>query len=366
MSLKILNNEPLAPYTTFRIGGPARYFAEVQSISELYEALSFSKNNSLPLYLLSGGSNVLVSDEGYSGLVIRIGLKGREVVTENSTECYLKVAAGEVWDEVVAFAVDSGLWGIENLSHIPGKMGGFPVQNVGAYGQEASQVIVSLDAYDKSTGKIITLTKDQCEFGYRQSIFNTTQKNRFIILFVRLRLSKVPKPNLGYKDLFEYFQNKPTPSIAEIRQAIIFIRDKKYPYPVSAKTGNSGSWFKNVFLDSSEYRILEEKIQKNLGEDSYTKFIKIIQHQDSSGNFKIPSALLLDICNLKKLKTGGVALSENQPLVIYNRSGSATAMDCLNLVGVIQSEVFKKLGIRLQIEPELVGFSQDVLKSVYK
>jgi UDP-N-acetylmuramate dehydrogenase len=362
--MKIQENIQLAPYTTFKIGGPARWFCVVENQFDALEAFEFAKNHQLKTFVLGGGSNILVSDEGFDGLVIKVVNKGIEVLSElpplappkiggEEGAVLLKVASGEVWDEVVKFAVKNNWWGIENLSHIPGSTGAIAVQNVGAYGQEAGKVIESVTVFDTATHQIISLPASECKFAYRQSIFNSVDKGKYIIFNITFRLSKSAKPNLEYRDLKTRFADK-NPSLSEIRQAIIEIRDKKFPFPKEAKKGNAGSFFKNPILSESDYHQLKNKLADVFGKPASDnlenkKFI-------DDGQIKIPAAFLIELCGLKNLQSGGATINPSQPLVIINQTGTATAKDVLNLANQVKSEVLAKTGIELKFEPELIGF----------
>ena len=254
---------------------------------------------------------------------------------------------------MVSFAVKNNWWGIENLSHIPGSTGAIAVQNVGAYGQEAGRVIESVTVFNKETHAIQSLKNKDCGFGYRKSVFNSSEKGKYIIFDVTFLLAKERRPNLTYRDLNVKFTGK-NPSIIEIRQAIIDIRDKKFPFPREAKNGNAGSFFKNPILDETGYEKLKQAIVKNFGlekgEDLEKKKFK------EGGQVKIPAAFLIELCGLKGQEFGGAAINENQPLVIINKFGSATAKDVLGLAENVRQEVYKQTGVALSYEPELIGF----------
>jgi UDP-N-acetylmuramate dehydrogenase len=239
MKLIFEENVPLGPMTTFKVGGVARFFVRVQNVEELSEALMFAKVRNLPVFVLGGGSNIVISDKGFDGLVITLGMVGNEVVYETDDEVLVRVGSGEAWDDVVWFASMKKFWGIENLSHIPGNVGAFVVQNVGAYGQEASQVVDIVEVYDRQTGEVSAISNSECKFDYRSSIFNRDHKGRYVVLSLTLKLSKKPKPNLSYLDLSEFMKKFALEETLEnIRHAVITIRDEKFPYPVGAKGGN--------------------------------------------------------------------------------------------------------------------------------
>ncbi len=202
--MQFLEDVPLAPYTTFQIGGPARWFAEAASEDDIAAGIAFARERELPLFVLGGGSNLLVSDAGFSGLVLHMGLRGI-ASSELNGRSIVSVAAGEDWDGLVAYAVAAGLAGVECLSGIPGTVGGTPVQNVGAYGQEVSQTIVTVRAFDRKTTKFVDLPASSCGFSYRRSIFNTTERSRYIVSRVDYALHRNAPANFVYADLARYF-----------------------------------------------------------------------------------------------------------------------------------------------------------------
>jgi UDP-N-acetylmuramate dehydrogenase len=212
--LKIKENVPLAPLTTLKIGGAARFFVRAETESHVTAAFKFAEENGFDLFILGGGSNVLISDKGFDGLVLQIALRGITVKEDSVT-----AQAGEDWDEFVAFCVGRNLAGVECLSGIPGLVGGTPVQNVGAYGQEVSETIVSVRVFDRRSDQILELTNKDCKFSYRTSIFNSTDKNRFIVLAVTYQLKEGGEPKIVYKDLHEYFGEK-SPTLEETREAV--------------------------------------------------------------------------------------------------------------------------------------------------
>lgn len=314
---------------------------------------------------MGGGSNLLIADSGFSGLVIRVVNRGIEMLVEEKNdspdEILLKVASGENWDSVVDFAVKNNWWGMENLSHIPGSTGAIAVQNVGAYGQEAKNLIESVTVFDKQTHQILSLNKTDCGFSYRRSIFNSTEKGRYIIFEILFRLSKNPLPILNYRDLAQKFANI-KPSLLEIRHAIIEIRNKKFPFPTQAKKGNAGSFFKNIILNQEEFLVLKNRLQKEFGQEAAEKLEQ--KKFTEANSIKVPTAFLLDICGLKDFAFGGAAINKNQPLVIINQTGKATASDVLNLAKQVKKTAQEKLGINIHIEPELIGFSDSDLKEL--
>lgn len=353
--MEILENIPLAPFTTFKIGGPAKFFCRVSNADEVRIALTFAKERALPFFILGGGSNLLVSDEGFNGLVLKIENSGINILKQDDRAVMLEVKSGEVWDKFVAFAVDSGLWGVENLSHIPGSVGAIAVQNVGAYGQEAKEVIHSIEALNIQTLQVEHLSVNECGFGYRSSIFNTSHKNKYIIFSITFVLSKIPKPNLSYRDLKNRFDGVKDPSLIEIRNAVIDIRNKKYPFPTEAKNGNAGSFFKNLNLDPESFNSLIKVAEEKFGKLAAEELVKK-QFKENSGQIKFPTAALIELCGLKDMEVGGAKINASQPLVIINATGKATAQDVLNLSQIVQNKLYEVFKLNVQIEPNLLGF----------
>ncbi len=354
--MEIQENINLAPYTTFKIGGPAKFFCVVENTEDIKQAVDFAKSKNLPTFILGGGSNVLISDTGFEGLFIHPQMKGLEVINEDETSVLFKLAAGEAWDSAVEFAVNHNWWGIENLSHIPGNCGGFAVQNVGAYGQEASQMVEDVEAFNIQTGEVVNLANADCGFSYRHSIFNTSEKNNYIILSTTIRLSKIPKPNLSYGDVKKYFGEKTNPSIKDIRKAIIEIRNTKFPYPTEAKNGNAGSFFRGPIITSEQLKIIEEKLAQDFGPEASLKLQGMLDRLKVPQGYKTPTAFLMELCGLKGFQIGGAQINSPQPAIVLNATGQATAEDILKLKSYVLSKVSQTFGVDLEVEPELVGF----------
>ncbi len=361
----IRESEPLKPYTTFKIGGPARFFVKAGSADELCKGLALARKHSSPHFVLGSGSNVLISDQGFDGVVLHPTFRGISFPSVNTPETHLNVLAGEVWDDVVKFTVERGLWGIENLSHIPGQAGAALVQNIGAYGQQASDVLESASVLEVAKGKQQVLTPAECEFGYRRSIFNTTARGQYIILGMRLKLSRTPRRVLDYPDVRAYFDERgiKEPALAEIRQAIISIRDRKFPFPREEKGGNAGSFFKNLTISEPEYEALREQVSRNFSPREMERLTEIRNRFPAARQIKIPAAFLIDICGLKGHRIGGAQVNENQPLVLLNLGG-ATAADVVSLALHVRRTVWARAGAALAVEPELVGFSMRELTEI--
>lgn len=328
-------NIALAPYTTFKIGGPARYFVFARTIDELIEALTFAKEKSLPVFVLGGGSNVLIPDEGFDGLVIKIEIKNGITVDGTS----VVASAGENWDELVAFCVARGLWGIENLSGIPGTFGGAVVQNIGAYGAALSQVLTLVAVYDTRAGQIKMLSVEECKFGYRGSIFKE-EEGRYIVLAATLRLSSSPTPNISYRDLQTRF-NDSSIDINAVRGAVLEIRAAKFPD--LTLEGTAGSFFKNPIMSRVDAEILKEKYPD----------MPLFSMPETDG-VKVPLGWLLDhALNLKGFSVGGARVFEKQALVI-SATQKTSAHDVRELASLIQKKVFEKFQIKIEPEVKII------------
>src|SRR5580658_6079050 len=245
--MQFFEHVPLAPYTTFQIGGPARWFAEAANEDDIAAGVAFAAERHLPLFVLGGGSNLLVSDAGFSGLVLRIALEGISSAQENG-RVIVSSAAGEDWDGLVAYAV-----------------GGTPVQNVGAYGQEVSQTIVTVRAFDRTTGAFVDLSSAACGFSYRRSIFNTVQKERYIVSRVDYALHENAPANFVYADLASYFaaQNQTAPTLAEVREAVRTVRAQKGMLLVAGNSDcrSAGSFFKNPIVPAAVLDSLAQELR---------------------------------------------------------------------------------------------------------
>ena len=309
--MEIQQNISLKPFTTFKVGGKADYFCKVTSLDELKQAIEFGRRNNLEIFVLGHGSNILISDEGFRGLVIKIELFGIEF-TDNK----IIAGAGESWDKIVELSVERELYGIENMSFIPGTVGGAVIGNIGAYGNEIKDVVESVEVLNVENLETISLNKNECRFDYRNSIFKTEKKD-YIITKIFIKLSKNDKLNLSYKDLKEFFKDK-NPTLKDVRNAVKKIREKKLPS--LSKYGTAGSFFKNPII---------------------------------KGN-KVYLAKTLDNLGLKGLRVGNVALYKNQSLVVVNLGG-ASAYEIKNFTDNIAQKVFDKFKIKIKEEIIFVG-----------
>lgn len=349
---KLQRNVPLAPLTTIRVGGVARLFLSLKDEKELLEAINFAESEGLEIFVLGGGSNILVSDSGFDGLVLSLDFDETKKLSERNGRVLLYVDAGKSWDEFVVSCVEAGLAGVECLSGIPGKVGAAPIQNIGAYGQEVSETILGVKVFDLETKKVFELTREDCRFGYRTSIFNTIEAGRFIILGVLFGLKEGGLPKIAYSDLIEFFGDR-NPSLRETRQAVMEIRRRKAMI-VDENDPNSrscGSFFKNPVLKKQEFERLVERVQ-TLGINSVPNFVV---GQDA---VKVPAAWLIEKAGFYKgYRLGKVGISEKHALALVNFSG-ATASEVLMLAELIQRRVREKFGIKLVPEPVFVGFER--------
>jgi len=336
----IQKNVSLKEYTTFRIGGPADFFSIVKDEDDLIEALNFSKKNKIPFFVLGGGSNLLVADAGYRGIVIKMDMRG-VTYDENGNDVKVTAHAGEDWDKFVSETVEKGLYGLENLSYIPGTVGASPVQNVGAYGAEAKDIIESVYVLDVKNDEYVTLSNAECKFAYRDSMFKHNP-GRYIVISVTFNLKKKGKLNTEYKDIKEYFTFKKItePTLKQVREAVVEIRQRKLPD--IKHYGTAGSFFKNVIVAKSQAQELLER------------YPEMILHPVNEKKVKIPIAWVLDnLCGFRGVKKGNVGTYKNQALVIINL-GSATADEVIALAQKMVDGVYEKTGIEIEPEVEYV------------
>lgn len=346
--MEIRENVGLAAYTTFGVGGAARYFVEAKTEADVGAAVAWAAGHGAPLFLLGGGSNLLVPDEGFDGLVLHMGIAGIETDGGGGFD----VGAGEPWDVFVARAVAQGCAGIECLAGIPGSVGGTPVQNVGAYGQEIAETIVSVRAFDCHSGEFVELAKADCGFRYRESIFNTTERGRYIVTRVSFALRPGGLPCINYADLQRRFADNPSPTLAEVADAVREIRLSKgmLIVPGDVDSRSAGSFFKNPIVAKDTLTHVASVVGVEEG--------KVPHWSAGDGHVKISAAWLLERAGfVKGYGSGPVRISSRHTLALTNRGG-ATFADVSALQEEIVAGVEAKFGVRLEREPVVMGSNE--------
>jgi UDP-N-acetylmuramate dehydrogenase len=335
--MQIYRNYPLKKYNTFGIDAYTNYFADFKSLSDLEEALSVFHS---PLLILGGGSNILFT-KNFEGLVLKNEIKGIETVHEDEDHVYVKAGAGENWHNFVVHCLNKNFAGVENLSLIPGNVGASPMQNIGAYGVEIKDIFYSLEAFHLKENKVISFTLNNCEFGYRDSIFKKKYKNQFVILNVTYRLNKKPKFNISYGAIKEELEkmNVHELSIQTISQAVINIRQSKLPEP--SLIGNAGSFFKNPQVENSQLQKLQ------------LAFPVIPYFKVNEQNYKIPAGWLIEQCGWKGYRKGDAGCYEKQALVLVNYE-NANGNEIYSLSEEIKISVKEKFGIELEREVNIL------------
>lgn len=347
----IRENVALAPLTTLGVGGAARFLVEALTEADVIEAVEFAHSRQLPLFILGGGSNLVIADAGFAGLVLKVGIADvSHSASPNGSVTFL-AGAGFDWDLLVAQTVEAGCAGLECLSGIPGTVGGTPVQNVGAYGQEVSETIQEVRVLDLQSLQIGTFSNADCGFTYRSSIFNTSERGRYIIVGVSFAVRSGGKPSLHYADLQKFFADHPAePSLSEVRAAVREIRRGKAMLivPGDEDARSAGSFFKNPVVPQT----LFEELSARFGE----RGLQLPSYPAADGFRKLPAAWLVEHAGFARGYVKGPAgISRRHALAIINR-GDATAADIIALKDEIQSRVQAEFGILLQPEPVFVGF----------
>lgn len=340
--MKIRENEALRDHTTFRTGGPARFFAEAQSADDIREALNFAASRALPLAVLGGGSNLLASDAGFDGLVVKIANCGISVVTGQDGATEVVAEAGQEWDELVAWTVERELFGLENLSLIPGRVGAAIVGNIGAYGTEVKDVAAWADALDRNTGEIRRFPRAACAFAYRDSFFKSPEGRHYIVVRAAFRLRQQGQLNPHYRDVSDYLSARQitAPTLADMRAAVVDIRRRKLPD--LAHVGTAGSFFKNPIISRPAYDVLTAQYPGLPG------------HVQPDGLVKVPLGWILDkICGLRGARVGRVGTHNEQALVVV--SNGATTAEISAFARQIAGDVKARTGIDIVWEVERLG-----------
>ena len=344
--MKIFKDIPLAPFTTIGIGGPARWFVEAETEDDIVEAAFWGREHELELFVLGGGSNLLVSDAGFNGLVLHVGVKGIE--RKGDLFC---CGACEDWDRFVSLAVAQGYAGVECLAGIPGTVGGTPVQNVGAYGQEVESVVERVRAFDLEQWKYVQLRNEECGFGYRRSRFNSVDRGRFVVTGVDYRLRRNGSPQITYADLKKHFQGlSGTPTLSEVADAVREIRKSKGMLLVEGDPDcrSAGSFFKNPEVTA--------EMADRVREFAESAGVPLRVFPAAAGLVKIPAAWLIEQAGFSRgYALGAAGISSRHTLALINR-GDATAEEILALAQQISAGVEERFGIRLEMEPVMLGF----------
>jgi UDP-N-acetylmuramate dehydrogenase len=337
--MQIQNNFSLKKYNTFGSEAKAKQFVAVHSVEELKQILATHKTDAK--FILGGGSNMLLTQD-IDALVIHVDLKGKKIIKEDDDSVWVESQAGEVWHEFVLWSIDQNFGGLENMSLIPGNVGTTPVQNIGAYGTEIKDTFVSCTAVDIATQELRTFLKDECKFGYRESIFKQEAKDKYVITSVVFKLTKRNhKINTAYGDITKELEknNIVTPTLKEVSNAVIAIRQSKLPDP--KELGNSGSFFKNPI------------IAKELYEKAHVQFPEMPHYVVSETEVKVPAGWLIEQAGFKGKRFGDAGIHKNQALVLVNY-GNATGQEILAVSKDIQATVLNKFGIAIEAEVNVI------------
>lgn len=338
--MQITENQSLKPYNTFGVEVFTRYFSEVVTLTELIDSLKWAEAHQQKILLLNGGSNMLLTKD-WDGLTLRMDLKGIEVISEDKDFIWIKVSAGEVWNDFVRWTLEHDYGGLENLSLIPGKAGTAPIQNIGAYGVEIKDMMTELTAMNIASLQLWKFTNKDCKFGYRDSIFKNQYKNQFIILDVTFRLTKTNHVlHMDYGAIKDELKelNIAYPTIQDISTAIIHIRTRKLPLP--EEIGNSGSFFKNPVIDAIQFEQLKSSFPD-------------IQGHPQDGKVKVAAGWLIEKAGWKGKRIGDAGVHRNQALVLVNH-GNATGKDIYDLSEKILQDIQDKFGILLEREVNVI------------
>ncbi len=340
LNLDIQENISLRPYNTFGLEAKARFFVEIVSVQQLQLLLQKPDYQDIPKLILGGGSNMLLLNN-FEGLVIKIDLKGKQVIKQTQEHVFVKVGAGEIWHQFVLWCIAQNYAGVENLSLIPGTVGAAPMQNIGAYGVEIKEVFYELEALNMETLQLETFDLNGCHFGYRESIFKHEAKGKYIITTVTFRLNKTPTFHINYGDIQKtlFDNNIQQVDIKAISDAVIQIRQSKLPNP--AEIGNAGSFFKNPEIPLSHFEELK------------AKFPDIIGYPVTEKKVKVPAGWLIEQAGWKGFRDGQIGVHSRQALVLVNYGGGQGA-DIQALSQKIQTSVFEKYGINLSTEVNFV------------
>ncbi|MGO9014322.1 MAG: UDP-N-acetylmuramate dehydrogenase [Dissulfurispiraceae bacterium] len=353
--ITIQENHPLRELTTFKIGGAARYFAEVTCENEVTEALAFATGRKLDIFTLGGGSNLLISDNGFPGLVIHNKITGL-ASRRNGDSVLVTANAGHDWDAFTKFCTEHNWQGVECLSGVPGTVGAAPVQNIGAYGQSAENVVEEVRTIDISTGATAIWGNQECGFGYRKSIFNTVAAGRYIITCVTFRLAASQCPLLTHHDLKHYFSSTANVTPAQVRDAVLEIRNSKGLLVLDGyeRLNSAGSFFKNPLVSHDLFERVEKSVHDMGGCENWC-------WPQPSGEVKISAACLIQTAGfIRGYRRGNVGISPRHTLAIINY-GNATAGEVIALARQVQERVREKFGVTLNPEVQCIGIEPNAL-----
>lgn len=356
--MKLRENVLLAPYTTLELGGPARYFVECDNEADVRTALQYAKQHALPVFVLGGGSNVVFGDAGFPGLVLRVTIQGIAFREGDGAAPEIEAGAGADWDTLVRGAVERGWTGVECLSGIPGTVGGTPIQNVGAYGQEVAETLVRVSCLDRTTLERRSFTAGECEFGYRDSRFKRRDRDRYVVLDVTLRLARDAPPRVRYPELRDAIARLSAPgsldgataaeAVRRVRQTVLALRRAKSMVldPADPNARSAGSFFMNPVLTRAAFAELERRWRGAGGASALPSF-------PAGDAVKVPAAWLVEQAGFPKgYRRGGAGVSARHALALVNLGG--TSAQLLALAEAIQVGVEQRFGIRLECEPEVV------------
>lgn len=338
MSVSIAENVSLRGYNTLAVPVSAKYLVSIRSDQQVPEALAFARQHDLPFMVLGQGSNVVFRDD-YHGVVLLLQTSGISV-SESGEQVFLDVAAGENWHQLVCWCLQQGFFGIENLALIPGTVGAAPIQNIGAYGVELCSVLDSVSGWRCDKGEWQTLSSDECQLEYRDSVFKHALKDRFVITSVRLRLSRTPQPKLGYDSLARYLQEQgiADPDPHQVAAAVMQIRRSRLPDPESLP--NAGSFFKNPQVSPGQHQAL------------VSKYPELVSYPLADGSFKLAAGWLLERAGWKGRQSGGCGFHDRQALVMVN-PGGASGAEIMALAEDVKDDIKHTFGVTLEIEPRV-------------
>lgn len=356
--LNISENILLNKFTSIKLGGKARFFYECKSEEDIIECLEYARTNNLKVHILGGGSNTIFSDDGFDGLVIKIGLRGIAIHNDFKDNVILKASAGEDWDDFVKYCIENKFAGVECLSGIPGSVGATPVQNVGAYGQEVKDTIIFVKAIDRETYTPTMFANEDCLFGYRTSRFKTIDREKYIVTEVMFKLKKDGKPEIKYPELEKYIRSEKENdySLSDVRNAVLELRKKKAMVSDESEPDSvsCGSFFVNPVLSVTEFQNFYERIENGKWKKEKSEEQKVPFYNTENG-VKLSAAWLIENAGFKKGYTkNGVGISNKHSLALVNRGGTTKGL--LELAEEVQTKVFDKFGVVLVKEPVIIQF----------